>query len=56
MAAKTTAFDLQTDPSRPGMSVHRLDRAKGQHCWSVRVDVDPLDRLDRLKNVGGVGA
>jgi hypothetical protein len=27
-AAKTTAFDLQMDPSAPGLSFHKLDRAK----------------------------
>jgi hypothetical protein len=36
-AAKTTAFDLQMDPSAPGMSFHRLDKAKDKRFWSVRV-------------------
>ena len=27
-AVKTTAFDLQMDPSRPGLQFHRLDRAR----------------------------
>jgi hypothetical protein len=39
-AVKTTAFDLQMDPSRPGLSVHRLDRAKDRNFWSVRVSSD----------------
>lgn len=26
-AVKTTAFDLQTNPTNPGMSFHKLDRA-----------------------------
>jgi UvrD-like helicase C-terminal domain/AAA domain len=39
-AAKTTAFDLQVDPSAPGMSFHKLDRAKDTNFWSVRVNAD----------------
>jgi hypothetical protein len=39
-AVKTTAFDLQTDPTRPGMSFHRLDRARDKNFWSVRVSSD----------------
>jgi hypothetical protein len=27
-AVKTTAFDLQMDPSAPGLTFHKLDRAK----------------------------
>ena len=33
---KTTAFDLQLDPASPGLSVHKLDRARGKGFWSVR--------------------
>lgn len=39
-AAKTTAFDLQLNPSAPGLSFHRLDRAKDTNFWSVRVNAD----------------
>ena len=39
-AAKTTAFDLQLDPSAPGLSFHKLDRAKDKNFWSVRVNLD----------------
>lgn len=39
-AVKTTAFDLQMNPASPGMSFHRLDRAKDPNFWSVRVDRD----------------
>src|SRR5437016_339057 len=39
-AVKTTAFDLQLDPTNPGMSFHRLDRAKDLSFWSVRVNAD----------------
>jgi mRNA-degrading endonuclease YafQ of YafQ-DinJ toxin-antitoxin module len=39
-AVKTTAFDLQIDPSSPGLSFHKLDRAKDKDFWSVRVNDD----------------
>jgi hypothetical protein len=39
-AVKTTAFDLQIDPSAPGMRFHRLDRARDPNFWSVRVSDD----------------
>ena len=39
-AAKTTAFDLQMDPTRPGMRFHRVDGAKDKNFWSVRVSRD----------------
>ncbi|KVO28913.1 DNA helicase [Burkholderia ubonensis] len=39
-AAKTTAFDLQVDPTGNGMSFHKLDKAKDPNFWSVRVNRD----------------
>lgn len=39
-AAKTTAFDLQLDPTSNGLSFHKLDRAKDSNFWSVRVNAD----------------
>lgn len=39
-AVKTTAFDLQLNPANPGMSFHKLDRAKDRNFWSVRVSRD----------------
>jgi hypothetical protein len=39
-AVKTTAFDLQVDPSSPGMQFHRVDGAKDPNFWSVRVSRD----------------
>lgn len=39
-AAKTSAFDLQLDPSAPGLSFHRIDRGKDPNFWSVRVNAD----------------
>ena len=39
-AVKTTAFDLQMNPASPGMSFHKLDKAKDKNFWSVRVSAD----------------
>jgi mRNA-degrading endonuclease RelE of RelBE toxin-antitoxin system len=39
-AVKTTAFDLQVNPASPGMSFHKLDKAKDKDFWSVRVSSD----------------
>lgn len=37
---KTTAFDLQMNPASPGMSFHKLGRAKDKNFWSIRVSSD----------------
>jgi hypothetical protein len=34
-AVKTTAFDLQLDPTSPGMSFHKLVEAKDWRFWSL---------------------
>src|SRR3954468_18567976 len=39
-AVKITAFDLQSNPAAPGMSFHKLDKAKDKNFWSVRVSLD----------------
>jgi mRNA-degrading endonuclease RelE of RelBE toxin-antitoxin system len=39
-AVKTTAFDLQLNPASPGMSFHKLDKARDKKFWSVRVNSD----------------
>ena len=39
-AAKTAAFDLQMDPSAPGLKFHRIDRSRDPHFWSVRAGSD----------------
>jgi len=39
-AAKTTAFDLQLNPESPGLSFHKLEKAKDRNFWSVRVNKD----------------
>lgn len=37
---KTTAFDLQMNPANPGMSFHKLEKAKDSNFWSIRVSRD----------------
>ena len=39
-AVKTTAFDLQVNPVNPGLSFHKLDKARDRNFWSVRVSSD----------------
>src|SRR5436305_671374 len=37
---KLTVFDLQTEPDRPGLQLHRIDKSKDPNFWSVRVSRD----------------
>ena len=39
-AVKTTAFDLQLDPTSSGMRFHKPAKAKDKRFWSVRVSSD----------------
>jgi hypothetical protein len=39
-AVKTTAFDLQLNPANPGISFHKLVRAKDPRFASIRVNAD----------------
>jgi len=39
-AVKTTAFDLQLNPANPGMSFHKIEKARDKNFWSVRVSDD----------------
>jgi len=39
-SVKTTAFDMQLNPAKPGFSFHKLDKAKDKNFWSVRVSSD----------------
>ena len=39
-SVKTTAFDLQLNPANPGLSFHKLDKARDKNFWSVRVSSD----------------
>lgn len=49
-AVKTSAFDLQLNPANPGMSFHKLDRAKGKNFWSIRVNKDLRLIVHRSEN------
>jgi len=39
-AAKITIFDLQQDPSAPGLQFHRIDKSKDPNFWSIRANRD----------------
>ena len=39
-SVKITIFDLQQDPSNPGLKFHRIDKSKDQNFWSIRVSRD----------------
>src|ERR1700722_6996423 len=39
-AVKTPAFDLQMDPSAPGLRFHRIERSRDPHFWSIRASSD----------------
>ena len=39
-AAKITVFDMQQDPSAPGLKFHRIDKSKDPNFWSVRSSRD----------------
>ena len=49
-AIKTAAFDLQMDPSRPGLQLHRLDGARDNNFWSARVSRDIRMIVHRTQN------
>ena len=39
-AVKVTAFDIQSNPDSPGLSLHRIDRCQDPDFWSARVNRD----------------
>ena len=39
-AVKTAAFDLQLNPAQPSLQFHKLEKAKDQSFWSIRVNRD----------------
>lgn len=39
-AVKQSAFDFQMDPSLPGFSMHRVERARDPNFWTARVNRD----------------
>ena len=49
-AAKTTAFDLQLNPARPGLQFHKLQNAQDPHFWSVRASRDVRIIVHRIGN------
>jgi hypothetical protein len=49
-AVKTTAFDLQLNPSRPGLKFHKLDRSQDPDFASVRVGRDIRLIVHRTKS------
>lgn len=49
-AVKTTAFDLQINPAKPGMQFHRIERARDPNFWSIRVSSDLRMIVHRTPN------
>ena len=49
-AVKTTAFDMQMDPSRPSLQFHRLERTRDRNFWSARVSSDIRIIVHRTQN------
>ena len=45
-----TAFDLQLNPSNPGMQFHRVDGARDKNFWSVRVNRD-IRLIDEAQDI-----
>jgi hypothetical protein len=39
-AVKPVVFDYLADPTRPGLSLHRIDRARDDRFWTIRVNRD----------------
>src|SRR5262249_40233724 len=39
-AVKTSAFDLQTNPTGQGLQLHRIEASKDRNFWSARVNRD----------------
>ena len=39
-AVKITVFDMQQDPSAPGLQFHRIDKSKDPNFWSIRANRD----------------
>ena len=37
---KITTFDIQTNPESPGLSLHRVDRARDSNFWTARASRD----------------
>jgi hypothetical protein len=48
-AVKTTAFDLQLNPSHPSLQFHRLEKPKDPNFWSIRANKDVRIVVHRTK-------
>ena len=49
-AAKTSAFDLQMDPTAPGLRLHRVEKSKDANFWTARVNDDLRIVLHRTQS------
>ena len=49
-AVKTTAFDLQLDPLRPGLQIHKIEGARDRNFWSIRASRDIRIIVHRTEN------
>jgi hypothetical protein len=49
-AVKLTVFDLQQDPSNPGLKLHRIDNSKDPNFRSVRVNRDIRLVIHKMKS------
>src|SRR5262252_3276481 len=38
--AKQIVFDYMADPTRPSLSLHRIDRARDKRLWTIRASRD----------------
>jgi mRNA-degrading endonuclease RelE of RelBE toxin-antitoxin system len=48
-AVKTSAFDLQLNPSHPSLQFHRLEKPRDPNFWSIRVSKDVRIIVHRTK-------
>lgn len=39
-SVKETVYDIQSDPTAPGLQFHRIDKSKDPNFWSMRVNRD----------------
>ena len=49
-AVKITAYDLQANPSQPGLNFHKLAKARDPNFWSVRASRDVRIIVHRTRN------
>jgi hypothetical protein len=39
-SVKTAAFDLQLNPAHPSLQLHKIEKSRDRHFWSIRVSSD----------------